>query len=103
MESGIQPYSPGSNPASTAGAIAGKMREGLKVAVRACGADAVANAVYAVAHARKYLKDNGVDVYFCPEFEMEPVGSDGQERTVVLFKVCKAAGSAPVAETVEAA
>jgi stage V sporulation protein SpoVS len=75
----------------------------VKVAVRACGADAVANAVYAVAHARKYLKDNGVDVYFCPEFEMEPVGSDGQERTVVLFKVCKAAGSAPVAETVEAA
>jgi stage V sporulation protein SpoVS len=56
VESGIQPYSPGSNPASTAGAIAGKMREGLKVAVRACGADAVANAVYAVAHARKYLK-----------------------------------------------
>ena len=49
--------------------------------------DEVANAVYAVAHARKYLKDDGVDVYFCPEFEKEPVGTDGQERTVVLFKV----------------
>ena len=31
----------GTNPSSTAGAIAGKVREGLKVAVRACGADAV--------------------------------------------------------------
>ena len=89
----------GTKPAATAGAIAGKVREGLKVAVRACGADAVSNAVYAVAYARKYLKDNGVDVYFCPEFDKEPVGSDGQERTVVLFKICKAAGSAPVAET----
>lgn len=199
----------GTNPASTAGAIAGKVREGLKVAVRACGADAVrgktrggegggmrrmcwccclrlvmrtrffpfsfscspplspprnvsalhrpfigrrskakqckttrcamtrsrakpktardnrkaqcaaaqkddasersrrcvgstsqvANAVFAVAHARKYLKDDEVDVYFCPEFEKEPVGTDGQERTVVLLKVCKAAGSAPVVET----
>ena len=27
------------NPSSTAGAIAGKIREGLKVAVRACGAE----------------------------------------------------------------
>ena len=83
----------GTNPSSTAGAIAGKIREGCKVAVRACGADAVNNAVAAVAFARQYLKDEGIDVYFVPEFEKEPVG-DGGERTVVLFRVCKAAGSA---------
>ena len=35
-----QPLHAGTNPSSTAGAIAGKVREGLKVAVRACGADA---------------------------------------------------------------
>ena len=59
----------GTNPANAAGAIAGKVREGLKVAIRACGAEAVSNAVLAVAHARRYLKDEGVDVFFCPEFE----------------------------------
>jgi stage V sporulation protein SpoVS len=84
----------GTNPANAAGAIAGKVREGLKVAIRACGAEAVSNAVLAVAHARRYLKDDGVDVFFCPEFEKEAT-KDGQERTVVLFRVCKAAGSAP--------
>lgn len=84
----------GTNPANAAGAIAGKVREGLKVAIRACGAEAVSNAVLAVAHARRYLKDEGVDVFFCPEFEKEAT-KDGQERTVVLFRVCKAAGSAP--------
>ena len=68
------------------------------MAVRSCGADAVANAVYSVAHARRYLKDDGVDVYFTPEFEKEQVG-DGPERTVMLFRICKAAGSAPVEET----
>ena len=59
----------------------------------ACGADAVNNAVASVAFARQYLKDEGIDVYFVPEFEKAPVG-DGGERTVVLFRVCKAAGSA---------
>ena len=82
------------NPSSTAGAIAGKIREGLKVAVRACGADAVNNAAMAVAFSREYLKNESIDVYFVPEFEKEPVG-DGGERTVVMFRVCKAAGSAP--------
>ena len=58
----------GTNPASAAGAIAGKIREGLKVGIRACGAEAVSNAVLAVAHARRYLKDDGVDVFFVPYF-----------------------------------
>ena len=52
----------------------------------------VNNAAAAVAFAGRYLKDEGIDVYFVPEFE-EPVG-DGGERTVVLFEGCKAAGSA---------
>ena len=84
----------GSSPASAAGAIAGKIREGLKVGIRACGAEAVSNAVLAVAHARRYLKDDGVDVFFVPYFDKEET-ADGRERTVVLFRVCKAAGSAP--------
>ena len=83
----------GTTPATAAGAIAGKIREGKKVAVRACGAQAVSNTVSAVAHARQYLKDEGIDVFFVPEFEKEQ-NRDGNERTVVLFKVCKAAGSA---------
>ena len=77
-------------PTSTAGAIAGKIREGYKVSVRACGADAVSNAVTAVAYARQFLTDDGVDVYFAPEFEMEPVGQSGDERTVLVFRVCRA-------------
>ena len=62
--------------------------------IRACGAEAVSNAVLAVAHARRYLKDDGVDVFFVPYFDKEET-ADGRERTVVLFRVCKAAGSAP--------
>ena len=81
----------GTNPSSTAGAIAGKIREGCKVAVRACGADAVNNAVAAVAFARTYLKDEGIDVCSVPEFE-EPVGRRGEDRCVV--QGVQAAGSA---------
>lgn len=83
----------GTEPTKVAGAIAGNIREGEKVAVRACGADAVANAVFAVAHARRFLADEGIDLFFTPEFEKEQTKERG-ERTVVLFRVCKASGSA---------
>jgi len=86
----------GTNPATLAGAIAGKVRQGMKVAARACGADAVSNAVFAVARAREYLADDGIDVYFVPEFDKEFVRGEGEEtRTVIVFRICKAAGSAP--------
>eukprot|EP00982_Pelagococcus_subviridis_P012625 31183-Pelagococcus_subviridis.AAC.4 len=86
----------GTNPATLAGAIAGKVRQGMKVAARACGADAVSNAVFAVARAREYLADDGIDVYFVPEFDKEIVRGEGEEtRTVIVFRICKAAGSAP--------
>jgi stage V sporulation protein SpoVS len=83
----------GTEPTKVAGAIAGNIREGEKVAVRACGADAVANAVFAVAHARRFLADEGIDLFFTPEFEKEQTKERG-EWTVVLFRVCKASGSA---------
>jgi stage V sporulation protein SpoVS len=56
----------------------------------------VSNAVFAVARAREYLADDGIDVYFVPEFDKEFVRGEGEEtRTVIVFRICKAAGSAP--------
>ena len=77
-------------PSSTAGAIAGKIREGLKVAIRACGADAVSVTVTAVAYAREYLEQDDTDIYFTAEFVKELVGGSNEERTIVLFRICRA-------------
>ena len=91
----------GSNsvPSQVAGAIAGKIREGYSVSIRACGAEAVSQTVSAVTFARMFLADTEknppestplgrvVDISCAPEFRHELVGSDGQERTILLFTI----------------
>ena len=91
----------GSNsvPSQVAGAIAGKIREGYSVSIRACGAEAVSKTVSAVTFARMFLADTEknppestplgrvVDISCAPEFRHELVGSDGQERTILLFTI----------------
>lgn len=49
-----------SNPATVAGAIAGKVREEKPVCTKSLGADSVANAIYSIAFARLYLADDNL-------------------------------------------
>ena len=57
-----------SRTSSVAGAIAGVIREHKHAEVQAIGAGAVNQAVKALVLATGYLKDDGIDVAFAPEF-----------------------------------
>ena len=77
--------SAGSRTSSVAGAIAGMVREHLRAEVQAIGAGAVNQAVKAVAIARGYLLEDGIDVVCLPEFTT--VDIEGKERTAVRLVV----------------
>ncbi len=74
-----------SRATSVAGAIAGVMREVGRVEVQAIGAGAVNQAVKAVAIARKYLLQDGIDAICIPTFA--DVSIDGEERTSIKLIV----------------
>ncbi len=74
-----------SRTASVAGAIAGVVRENKKAEVQAIGAGAVNQAVKAIAIARGYLLEEGVDVICVPHFV--EVDIDDQERTALRISV----------------
>ena len=74
-----------SRTASVAGAIAGVVRESKKAEVQAIGAGAVNQAVKAIAIARGYLLEEGVDVICVPQFV--EVDIDDQERTALRITV----------------
>lgn len=74
-----------SRTASVAGAIAGVVRESKKAEVQAIGAGAVNQAVKAIAIARGYLLEEGVDVICIPHFV--EVDIDDQERTALRITV----------------
>ncbi|MCL4871028.1 MAG: stage V sporulation protein S [Anaerolineae bacterium] len=74
-----------SRTASVAGAIAGVVRENKKAEVQAIGAGAVNQAVKAIAIARGYLLEEGVDVICVPHFV--EVDIDDQERTALRITV----------------
>ena len=74
-----------SRTASVAGAIAGVVRESKKAEVQAIGAGAVNQAVKAIAIARGYLLEEGVDVICVPHFV--EVDIDDQERTALRLTV----------------
>jgi stage V sporulation protein S len=86
-------------PSQVAGAIAGKIREGYSVSIRACGAEAVSKTVSAVTFARLFLADTEknppestplgrvVDISCAPEFRHETVGTAGDERTILMFTI----------------
>jgi stage V sporulation protein S len=57
-----------SRTSAVAGAIAGIVRERHRVDVQAIGAGAVNQAIKALVLATGYLKSDGIDVYFVPEF-----------------------------------
>lgn len=74
-----------SRPSAVAGAIAGVMRERGEVDVQAIGAGATNQAIKAIAIARAYLHDDGIDVCCVPGFI--DVMIDGHERTAVRLFV----------------
>ena len=80
-----------SRSTAVAGAIAGVMREQEQVDVQAIGAGAVNQAVKAVAIARSYLEQDGIDIVCVPSFV--EVMIDGQERTAVRLGVEKRCAS----------
>ena len=74
-----------SRTSAVAGAIAGVFRENKRAEVQAIGAIAVNQAVKALALAKGYLKEDGYDVIFIPEFV--DVEIDGKIRTAIKFTV----------------
>jgi stage V sporulation protein S len=74
-----------SRATAVAGAIAGVIRERGRVDVRAIGANAVNQAVKAVAIARGYLMPEGTDIVCIPSFA--EVMIDGQERTAIVLRI----------------
>ncbi|MBM4428902.1 MAG: stage V sporulation protein S [Chloroflexi bacterium] len=76
-----------SRSTAVAGAIAGVIRESGRAEVQAIGAGAVNQAVKAVAIARGYLAEDGIDIVCVPSF-VEVVIAD-QERTAIRIVVEK--------------
>ncbi|MCO6453084.1 MAG: stage V sporulation protein S [Caldilineales bacterium] len=74
-----------SRSTAVAGAIAGVIREHRQADVQAIGASAVNQAVKAIAIARGYLLEDGIDIACMPIFR--DVDIQGLERTAVRFTV----------------
>lgn len=77
--------SAGSRTSAVAGAIAGVVRDRNRAEVQAIGAGAVNQAIKAVAIARGYLQEDGIDVVCIPEFTS--VDIEGKERTAIRLVV----------------
>ncbi len=74
-----------SRSTAVAGAIAGSIREHKHVDVQAIGAGAVNQAIKAIAIARGYLEQDGLDIVCIPAFV--EVDVSGEERTAIKFAV----------------
>jgi stage V sporulation protein S len=74
-----------SRTSAVAGAIAGVVREFRHAEVQAIGASAVNQAVKAMALAKSYLSQDGIDIVFSPEFV--DVEIDEKVRTAIKFVV----------------
>jgi stage V sporulation protein S len=74
-----------SRTAGVAGAIAGVIREEKHAEVQAIGAGAVNQAVKALVLARSFLEQDGIDIFFVPEFANVEI--DGNVRTAIKFVV----------------
>lgn len=72
-------------PNKVAGAIAGVLRDASVVEVQAIGADAVNQAVKAIAIARSYIEENELDLVSVPSFVRLELHSE--ERTAIRFAV----------------
>lgn len=74
-----------SRTSSVAGAIAGVIREQKQTDVQAIGAQAVNQAVKALALARRYLKRDGIGISLTPEFV--DITIEDKVRTAIRFTV----------------
>lgn len=74
-----------SRTSAVAGAIAGVVREHKRAEVQAIGASAVNQAVKAMALAKSYLVEDGINIVFIPEFV--DVEIDEKVRTAIKFVV----------------
>jgi stage V sporulation protein S len=76
-----------SRPSAVAGAIAGVIRENGHAEVQSIGAGATNQAIKAVAIARSYLQEEGVDIVCIPSFI--DVSIDEEERTAIRLLIEK--------------
>jgi len=76
-----------SRPSSVAGAIAGVVRETGKAELQAIGAGATNQAIKAVAIARSYLHEDGIDIVCIPSFV--EVVIEQEERTAIRLMIEK--------------
>ena len=74
-----------SNPHAVAGAMAGIIRGGSAADVHVVGAGALNQAVKAVAIARGFVADSGVDLVCVPSFT--EVAIDGETRTALRLLI----------------
>jgi stage V sporulation protein S len=74
-----------SRTSAVAGAIAGVVREHKRAEVQAIGASAINQAVKALALARGYLSNDGLDIICMPEFV--DVQIEDKVRTAIKFVV----------------
>ena len=76
-----------SRPSAVAGAIAGVIRENGHAEVQSIGAGSTNQAIKAVAIARSYLQEEGVDIVCIPSFI--DVSIDEEERTAIRLLIEK--------------
>jgi stage V sporulation protein S len=74
-----------SRTSAAAGAIAGVIRESNTAEVQAIGAQAVNQAVKALALAKRYLQRDGIQIVTTPEFV--DINIDDKVRTAIRFTV----------------
>lgn len=72
-----------SNPSTVAGAVANNIRDGKKVEIVAMGPQSVNNTVKAIAIARGFLRGDGMDAVFKPEFIHLEI--DGEKKSALKF------------------
>lgn len=73
-----------SSPNSVAGAIAGILREAGWVEVQVIGAGALNQAVKAIAVARSYVSDDGIDPVCIPAFQDVEISGEGRTAIRIL-------------------
>jgi stage V sporulation protein S len=76
-----------SRPSAVAGAIAGVIRESGVAEVQSIGAGATNQAIKAIAIARSYLNEEGLDIVCTPSFI--DVAIDDEERTAIRMLILR--------------
>ena len=83
-----------SNPNSCAGALAGVLRQSGAVEVQVVGAGALNQAIKAVAIARGFVADSGLDLICVPSFA--DIEIDGESRTAIRLLIEDRARRQPI-------